>query len=348
MKEIDNLTPFGYASAFAYDLDDSAVAVLCIAGSFRMPPPGTIDETQLEILDEQLPPPMADEYWSDPASSSLRSSGQGSPRRVGTEIYLRGSAWAESGRPTPRIRTSLSVGPCRKVVDVVGDRYWVRGLVDVTPTRPEPIVSLPLMYERAFGGTSRSSNGLILAQEESNPVGRGVYAKRKDAADQPLPNLESPGETMDNWDFRGIPCCYGPVPGSWQPRRRLAGTYDQEWLEGRMPLWPCDADPRFFVSAAAGLATAEPLLGGEPVLIEGMAPEGSFGFQVPRFRVAAKSVYADNRVTRGIMQLSGLLFEPDVRKVTLYWSRSVPLGHGAGMHLRSIVRLLERWEEVPV
>ncbi len=65
-----------------------------------------------------------------------------------------------------------------------------------------------------------------------------------------------------------------------------------------------------------------------------MAPEGSFGFQVPRFRVAAKSVYADNRVTRGIMQLSGLLFEPDVRKVTLYWSRSVPLGHGAGMHLR--------------
>ncbi len=100
MKEIDNLTPFGYASAFAYDLDDSAVAVLCIAGSFRMPPPGTIDETQLEILDEQLPPPMADEYWSDPASSSLRSSGQGSPRRVGTEIYLRGSAWAESGRPT--------------------------------------------------------------------------------------------------------------------------------------------------------------------------------------------------------------------------------------------------------
>jgi hypothetical protein len=347
VKEIDNLTPFGYDSAFAYDLDDSAVAVLCVAGRFRMPAPGKFQEKPLEILEEQVSPAMADEYWSDPATSSLRSAGQGVPQRPRTEIYVRGSAWAYRGRPTTRMQTSVQVGTCSKYVDIVGDRYWVRSLVGVVASSPEPFVRIPLLYERSFGGTAWDKDGCVVAQNEHNPVGRGVYHKQHDAADQPLPNLEAPGEIIDSWDARGTPTGYGPIPSSWQPRRSMAGTYDSEWLENRMPLWPRDSKPEHFCAAASGLSMAEPLHGGEIVSIEGMSPDGVFAFRVPEYRVVAKSVYADNREVRGMMRLDGLLLEPDEKSVTLFWRRSVPLGHGSRIHVHSIVRLLESWEDLP-
>jgi len=65
---IDNLTPFGYDTSFAYDLDGSAMVVLCVAGRFQMPAAGTPWHDPLELAEEQFPPPMGDEYWSDPAT----------------------------------------------------------------------------------------------------------------------------------------------------------------------------------------------------------------------------------------------------------------------------------------
>ena len=310
-----------------------------------MPAAGTICREPLEILEEQSAPGMADEYWSNPANSSLKSAGQGVPHRPGAEIYVRGSAWVPGGRPTVRIRTSVRVDSCSRQVDVIGDRFWVRGFVDLVPTSPEPFVSVPLLYERSFGGTAYGEDGQILAQEMRNPVGRGIYASRQDAADQPLPNLEAPGVTTEAWNTRSNPCGYGPIPANWQPRLGWAGTYDQEWLDERIPLWPRDTDPRFFCAAAEGLSFKGPLRGGEAVLMEGMSPDGDFVFCLPEFRILAKSVYAD-RTIRGVLHLDGVLLEPDQRVVTLFWRRLVPLGHGPKMHLRSIVRLAEPWEDI--
>jgi len=346
MNPFDNLTPFGYDASFAYDLEGSAVVVLCVAGRFRMPPGGTVGREPLEIMEEQLPPAMADEYWSNPAKSSLKSAGQGVPNRPGAEVYVRGSAWATAGRPTVRMRTSVRVDSCSKQVDVVGNRFWVRGLVDMAPTSPEPFVSMPLLYERSFGGTAWSKDGRVLAQEPRNHVGRGVYASQQDAADQLLPNLEAPGAYTESWNGRNTPCGYGPIPGSWQPRLGWAGTYDQKWLDERIPLWPRDTDPRFFCAAAPGLSFNGPLRGGEAVLIEGMSPDGDFIFCLPEYRLLGKSIYAD-RTIRGALHLDGVLLEPDHRAVTLFWRRVVPLGHGPRVHLRSIVRIAEPWEDLP-
>jgi hypothetical protein len=205
---------------------------------------------------------------------------------------------------------------------------------------------MPLRYEHAFGGTARGDDGSILAQEPRNPVGRGIYARRQDAVDQPLPNLEAPGDRITSWNGRVAPACYGPIPGSWQPRLGLAGTFDDRWVEERAPLWPHDTDPAFFCAAAPGLSLAGPLRGGEPVILEGFSPDGPFGFCLPEYRILAKSIFA-NRTERGMMRLDGVSLEPDDRALTLFWRHSVPLGHGTRAHLRSVVRVLEPWEEVP-
>lgn len=342
--DLDNLTPFGYDTAFGYDLNDTIQVVLCVAGCFKMPPPGKVYNKDLELFDEQSPPPMADEHWSDPANSSLRYAGQGAIHRQGVDIYLQGSAWAPKGYKVKEMRTIVQVNNYKKELNVIGDRYWLGGLV-LRASNPQPFESMPLIYERSFGGTSVAKDGRIIAQEARNPVGRGIYGRRRDAINQPLPNLEAPGERLNMISKKATPWGYGPIACNWQPRISYAGTYDQKWIDERLPLWPRDTDIRFFSAAAPGLNISAPLVGGEPVLLKGFSPDGAFCFRLPQYRVIAKSYYMDHKL-RNMMRLDGILFETDEKAVTLYWRCAVPLGRGRKTLQHSVVRLLESWEEV--
>lgn len=343
---LDNLTPFAFGKTAAFDLDDHRLMVMCVAGRFRLPAAGRLHEGVLKLADEQPPPPMADQHWGNPAQSSLRYAGQGTPPRSGTEVYLQGSARAPGARPVSRMRTRIRVGSCSKEILVVGDRFWRRGVGDPGATSPRPFLTLPLTYERAFGGTARGTDGEILAQDARNPVGRGIHATAADAIDQPLPNLEAPGDSLTSWNGRAAPCAYGPLPGSWQPRLGFAGTYDQTWLDQRLPLWPHDTDPRFFNAAAPGLIVAQALKGGEPCVLEGFSADGAIAFYLPALRIGIKNHFAD-RVSRAVMQLEGVLIETDEDAITLYWRHSQPIGRGPGLHLRAVVRILESWEAEP-
>ena len=75
----------------------------------------------------------------------------------------------------------LRVGDSKKLVAVLGDRVW-RGS---NPTPPQPFVSIPLVYERAYGGSYTAGERLFC--EERNPVGVGFLGKRSksDLAGQP-------------------------------------------------------------------------------------------------------------------------------------------------------------------
>jgi hypothetical protein len=333
---IDNLTPFGAAAAFAYDLDDEQVVTICVASSFDLPPAGSAHDRPLTPAAVQPPPPMADEHTGSPATTSLRVPGQGAPHRLATEIYLHGSAWAPQGRRVTEMRTRVTVGPCRKEVHLVGDRYWIPMSGGLGATAPEPFVTMPLSYERAFGGTAWAEDGRMVAQEARNPIGRGVHASVADATHRPLPNLESPGERVTTWSARASPAGYGPIPGSWQPRLRLAGTFDEAWAANRAPLWPEDTDPRFFSAGAPGLLADGPLDGSAQVALEGFSPDGPIVFRLPELRLVAKSYYGHG-AERGTLELDAVLLDTDASTVTLFWRRVVPLGRGAGAHLHTVV-----------
>ncbi len=76
----------------------------------------------------------------------------------------------------------VRIGPCQKTLQVFGERVWVQGVLELRPLEPRPFESMPLVYERSYGG----------AAEPRNPVGRGFYASARAAVEQPLPNLEDP------------------------------------------------------------------------------------------------------------------------------------------------------------
>jgi len=340
---LDNLTPFGAAAAFAYDVDDTQVVVLCVAARFEMPAAGSAHDGPLRLSEQQAAPPMGDVHAGDPARSSLRLSGQGVPCRPGAEIYLQGSAWAPRGRAVTAMQTRVRVGACRKDVRVVGDRYWRSGFSGLRPTAPEPFTSMLLCYEHAFGGTATMPDGRVTAHEPRNPIGRGIYARSQDAIDQRLPNLEKPGESVMDVSDRLTPWGYGPIPGAWQPRLAWSGTYDERWQKTRLPLWPQDIDRRFFCAAAPGLTFDSRLRGDELVILDGFDPDGVISFPLARRRLMAKSYFGD-RTERRLMSLEAVLFDMEPRTAVLFWRAAVPLGRGRGAHLQSVVRTLEPWE----
>lgn len=327
--------------------DGRAVMIHCVAGRFRMPSGGAWQSGPLQPSDEQPPPPMSEEFWGEPEKTSLRRPSQAMVCRSRAEAYLSGSAWTPGGRPAVALRTRVRIGSVAKEVDIVGHRHWTTGRGGTLASEPEPFTTMPLRYELAYGGTVRASDGRVLAQEPSNPVGRGLFARAEEAEGQQLPNLYAPGETSPRPRQPARIACYGAIPPSWQPRVSHAGTYDTKWVEERAPLWPRDLDVRHFCAAAEGLSVeAASFRPGEPVELDGFSPDGAIRFVLPDYRLLVKSSYG-NRTSRKLMDLDAILLEPDELSVTLYWREVVPLGHGAAGHQRTVVRLLESWESSP-
>jgi hypothetical protein len=289
---------------------------------------------------------MADEFWGDPQSSSLKLEGQGTWYRPGTDVYLVGQAHAPGGQPTIGVRVRVRVGPVEHRALVIGNRQWRRRLLGgVEMSEPEPFLSLPLVWERAFGGTcSPSPPGQAPPLwEPRNPVGRGLYPDSAAAEGQFLPNLERENQRISRLADRPVPVGFGPVARHWEPRRPLGGTYDQRWVDERAPYWPDDLDERFFCAAPQELQSPEFLRGGEPVELEGLHPNGFIRFFLPRLTLSLRTVMG-RQADRRALSLDGVALFPDEGRLTLYHRAAVPAPKGVLEIQSSCLRQLEPWE----
>ena len=340
MPVLENLTPFAATDFLSLTKEGEECLVLVVAGSFVMPAAGRPSAAPLALCDEQPVPPKADTYWGEPEKSSLRYESPSAYTRPATDVLLHGRAWASRGRKVTRTQVTVRAGPLEKRALVSGTRVWYRGLVGLSASDPLPFESMPLQYEYSFGGTSASRH------EARNPVGRGFHESAKEAVDKPLPSIEEPEALVRGWADRPPPCGFGPVARHWQPRLGWAGTYDAAWVEKRAPLWPLDFDERFFQTAPEGLRASPHLRGGEPVVLEGVSPDGPIAFPLPSFRLLARCTFA-RRLEKRRMTLDTVLLEPEERRLVLSWRATFPAHRELATHEVSSVRLLEPWEDAP-
>ena len=341
MSALENLTPFAATCIPSMARDDRLLTLVIVAGRFEMPPAGARGDAPPAIAADQGEVLLVDRYVGDPASSSLLYAGQSAPTRPCTDLALHGHVWAPGGKPCARGLVGLRVGRWHKQAIVFGDRVWSAGVTGPTPGRPKPFVSLPLGYERCFGGTPARFLRSTAAATEHNPVGRGLHDSERDARDQPLPNFEDPDAPLQTLTDRPRPCGFGPIARHWRPRREFAGTYDRAWLERRAPLWPADLDDRFFSAAAPGLQATPHLEGGEPVQIVGMSPHGAHAFTLPRHHLQARFEVGRDSHRRRLI-LDAVHFEPDAASFTMYWRAHLvadPLTVAV-----AVVRALAPWE----
>ena len=314
MLQLKNTSPFAPAISVLPNKDAVDTLYIVVRGTFTIFP-------QVGIASAQVPPVLADEYWGEPGKSSLKYASELHTGKPSTDVVLKGHAWPSAGRSESELVT-LTVAERRKSVRVLGERTW-SGMKKPSP--PVPFESMPLVYERAFGGMLPDPNDPERAiAEERNPVGLSFRGHRDELAmvGQKLPNLEDPAHLLLNMGDRPPPACFSFVAPSWMPRRALGGTYDATWQRKRAPYLPSDFQPRFFNAACPEMIFDRFLEGGEQISLVGASQSGPMQFVLPRCALRIEINIA-GRTERPAVRLETVLIEPDENRLSLTWRAEI-------------------------
>jgi hypothetical protein len=314
MWAITNYTPYKVESTWGRDKDGVHEWIVAVKGTFDITPDGS-----LMLADEQLEPLLLPEYNGEAGVSSLRYDADLVAPKPTTDVVLNGTAYAPKGRPSTDFLVSLRVGRVHKVIRVVGNRRWKRGLFGLKPSRSEPITKLPIIYEHAYGGYDQTDpDPKKQRMDTRNPVGCGVVAKSNHRLGQPLPNFQYPKGSIE----KSGPAGFGAIDSHWSPRRELAGTYDKAWQQNRLPLLPEDWDPRSLLCSPVDQRPDTHLRGGELVELVNLTPDGKLCFTLPKIYLTF-STSIDGRTEEHRSRLSTVIIEPDHARVIMVWLGSL-------------------------
>jgi hypothetical protein len=287
---------------------------VAVKGTFFIRPGGS-----LELAEHQAPPLSAPQYNGEPGLSSLLYDADLTGSKPTTDIIVNGDAYAPNGRPSADFLVSLRIGSKTKKVRVLGHRIWTGSTFGMKASNPEPVVSIPLVYERAFGGYDDADPDPRRHRLDGrNPVGVGVAADTMRRIGKPLHNFEYLHGKVDEMG----PAGFGAIAPDWSPRRELAGTYDAKWLSDRMPLLPLDWDERSLLCSPADQRPEKLLSGGEEIELVNMTPDGSLWFKVPRVSLQFWTIC---KTRAGMVkhdhegQLSMIIIEPNKLSVMVVW-----------------------------
>ncbi|MGH8620724.1 MAG: DUF2169 family type VI secretion system accessory protein [Burkholderiales bacterium] len=311
MLQFKNATPFAGALHLLPDAHGADALFTVVKGTFAL-------GDRPAVAREQVPLTPTDEYYGKPGQSSIKQPSDVCLEKPATDVLLIGSAYAPGDRPATELEVSLAVGPVRKTVRVFGDRVWQRSGVGHAISPPQPFRTMPLVWERAFGGADRA--GGEPRAETRNPVGTGYRAPDGEQTldGMRLPNLEDAASLISSAKHTPPPAGFGPICAHWEPRRSYAGTYDEQWQAQRAPFLPRDFDARFFQLAPPALVASPYLTGGEAVDVRGATPAGGLQFHLPR--VALRITYVLDGVPHARpANLDTVLIEPDAGRLIMVW-----------------------------
>lgn len=196
----------------------------------------------------------------------------------GVDFVFVGQVHAPNGVATTSVDVDISVGAqFHRRLQVYGDRNWLQHHEDdLRPTEPKPFRMMPLTYENAFGGICEWDSGDIPWQ--ANPVGKGFYMMAEQAANQPLPNIEDPGQLIETWEDRPVPVGTAPYSQQWELRVRNgieADDSDPQRPTIRRIL------PTLFNNAHPQMIITDQLNPQDIVRITNVSPDGAIEFRLP-------------------------------------------------------------------
>ncbi|HEY0585095.1 MAG TPA: DUF2169 domain-containing protein [Pseudoduganella sp.] len=323
MWMINNKTPYEAERTWVQDKDANKIWLVVMKATFDILPDGStrLAEQQVPVWRMGLP-------TGELGKSSLIYEADLMGVKPGTDILVNGMAWTPGGRPARSVDVELSVASIHKRLRVFGDRVWQRSLVGgATMSSPEPFESMPIQYERSYGGWDRSAADRAEHRLESrNPVGTGFAVLAEGCVDMQLPNIEYPDQLISSWKDRPAPAGLNAIECQWTPRRELAGTYDENWRAHRVPLWAEDFDQRYHQCAPADQQVPGFLLGGEAIQLINLSRDGQLSFHLPRIYPFFETYFGAERIVhRG--QLCTVIVEPEIPRVVMAWQTSLMCNH---------------------
>jgi hypothetical protein len=357
MGSIINLTPYAVGELAGKDPDGMPMFVAIVKASFTWQDNGAVGPIAPAPLQQQ------DVFAGEPASSGMLAASDSSPPKPRVDVLLQGSLTFAA--PITEGDVAMRVGArLRKTVHVFGARFWLPGLVhDMVPSKPQPVDGLPIAWELAFGGQDRQDNIQdTRAIELRNPAGSGVTKRPAELQGKRAPSFEDASAPIKSSNDRPAPCGFGAVAAHWQPRCKLAGSYDEAWQASRAPLPPKDFDPAYWNVAPEDQQLPD-YQAGEEVRLFNMTERGNDLFVLPEFEVPVMFSAREN-VLQTQAQVDTLIIEPSERRFSLvarasFSPRPNLLGMGqvvVGQPTAACLRALEsgkayrvphRWRPVP-
>lgn len=297
-----NYTEHSAETALVYDQHGRVLLVVVAKVSRQLDNPE-------KVHDKPLPIHMADVHYD---SGALKYPADIHSAHRGTSVVCLGHVYGPHGRATYEAQAEVRVGNLYSAITARGARHVERRFGRLVPSEPEPFMRMPIRFENSLGGPTNVTN----------PVGIGelkdISASKQEGS--PLPTIEWAGTQPSDSRGRAFPAGFSPIARGWQPRCLFAGTYDDVWRRHRAPLLPLDFDERFNVVANAGLWSAEPMRGAEPIELKGLLTQGRLVTRIPR---VALSFHIGNCWHRP--QIDLVLLEPDENRVSLSYRVSADM-----------------------
>jgi uncharacterized protein YjbI with pentapeptide repeats len=178
------------------------------------------------------------------------------------ELLVQGSCFAPEGSEVNASRVTVSLGAISKELYVFGERHWIGGGMGVS--EPVPFTEMPVSYANAFGCKDHAPN----------PAGKGVDEVEGGTGPIiPLPNIEYADQLIGSPNDKPRPASLNRIDMMCEQRMLNAGTYDQKYIETRMPGFPDDFNYNYFNDAAKDQQTEGFFKGDEQYEIRNMHPQ---------------------------------------------------------------------------
>ncbi|MGH8502232.1 MAG: DUF2169 family type VI secretion system accessory protein [Gammaproteobacteria bacterium] len=313
MQITSNTTPF-LAELFAStDKDGVKRCVVVVKATFDVAPDG-----ECQPAGEQAPFVYADEHHGDPGTTAIRYESDFAPVKPRADVLVNGNAIAPKGQAVTALEVALAGPGFATQAVVTGDRIWVEGLRGIEPSHPRPFATMPLVWDRGFGGSDQSHEEVTKnGSELRNLVGVGFHLNgdKRSILGQPLPNIERLDSRMRSWFDKPEPIGFGPVGRGWQPRIGFAGTYDQRWMDERLPFLPEDFDDRYFQSAPLDQQLSQ-LAVGAAFGCRNMSEGGQFLARLPPLNIPVRFFF-DDRTESSAVAPDTLILEPGAKRLIL-------------------------------
>jgi len=333
-------------SVLAYDSVGRPILSVLTKRTYRIR-----EDLRLVVADEQLPVDTTDEPPANGYDPSWRGEIDVAPYKVATDVVFFGQAHAP-GRACTSMEVEVGLPHIERQIrlQITGDRRcaYRRGR-EPSISDPEPFETMPLGYDRAYGGVDPRvqhphppvdmAEALAMMMTvpgayPRNPVGRGfVVGDHAEMIDGlRLPNIERADQRlradrivcpdMGKWDRQPLPAGLGWVDPGWFPRCAFGCAMPlfappADVAEARLGFLPPDFTERFRVPTTA-----------EDLRIDYRLFNGaSLGLAVPPMR-------GDETITTKGLSPSGTLnFRlPGDRPKLVLTLRGTPLQTDLGLH----------------
>ena len=277
------------------------------------------------------------------------------------EVIMLGQAHASEGQATTEMKVSLGVGDEYRELDVSGDRQWRGEGEGASLSAAEKFKSMPLTWDRAFGGTQQveiDREAYLDVSWPYNTMGKGfdhisqarelgVAFSSPDPyprfeAIRELPNIESPDERVQRWGDTPLPVCWATVPQSsgllLERFKRSCESSGKDHVLLGAPEMNHRAHPDWVIETPPA---------GASVRLDGACKAGRIDFRIPEMRVVAE-LKDGRRVQKIELHPRSMVLLPEEMRFYLTFKAVRNYESRDGETRKARIKVLKGWHPQPV